>query len=707
MRHLLYFALIFFSGSLSAQQSFLIQKKASGPFRENLGTKGSVVAFSGDFAFSGAPRASNDTNGVGAGSPMYNEFGNLTIYRKDSAGVWQYFQALQGVPRMYMAYFGSSLAVSDSTLVVGAPGQRIGPTRNGAVQIFKLRGGRWQFDTLFTSPDTSHAAGFGGSIAIEGTTLVVGAAGNATDSVYGDTLSNAGAAYVFEYQNGSWLLQEKLSAGQRQVNAYFGSSLAIKNNRIVVSSPQESGTYGPNAIAYTGADYVFDRNAAGHWNQSMHITDSAFDGGAWGYRFVGSNLLRSSPRYFHGFIPGSPWPASDAGSLFYLQLNANSYSIKQRINVSQPAWLHYFASSFDFDGQRLAVSCPRDDYSPLDTIKVTDAGSVWIYSYDSINDQFNFEETVVASDRAKPKSEYDNFGQVAISGEYLLVGVPGDDEDSTNQNPINDAGSLYFYQLGCRPLELVQNDSICAGDSLWFRGNYYHTTGIYTDTVSFSTLCDSTYTLDLFVRPATIEDTVQVQSCDVYTTLGGQQVTQSGFYTDTLSNQFGCDSLVVQDLTVIAVDTSVVRSGRTLKAQAQNASFQWINCATDSVIIGATADSLIAPSGSGVDQFFAVIVNQNGCSDTSFCFRFESDLGLSESLINQVTVYPNPGSELNFKTPAGLRVSELEIQDLQGRSIGLYQNPQQLKPQLPAGIYVLIGTLSDGQGFRQIWISED
>jgi hypothetical protein len=198
-----------------------------------------------------------------------------------------------------------------------------------------------------------------------------------------------------------------------------------------------------------------------------------------------------------------------------------------------------------------------------------------------------------------------------------------------------------------------------------------------------------------------------VQSCDVYTTLGGQQVTQSGLYTDTLSNQFGCDSLVVQDLTVIAVDTAVVRSGRTLRAQAQNASFQWINCATDSVIIGATADSLIAPSGSAVNQFFAVIVNQSGCSDTSYCFRFESDLGLRESLSNQVTVYPNPGSELNLKTPAGLRVRELEIQDLQGRSLGLYQNIQQLKPQLPAGIYVLIGTLSDGQGFRQIWISED
>lgn len=112
--------------------------------------------------------------------------------------------------------------------------------------------------------------------------------------------------------------------------------------------------------------------------------------------------------------------------------------------------------------------------------------------------------------------------------------------------------------------------------------------------------------------------TVSVTACNSYTSPGGSSTwTTSGTYHDTISNGFGCDSFMTIYLAIVAPpDTTVTVSGtHTLNALATGVSYQWFDCSTGTPIIGATS-STFTPSDSGS---YAVVVTNNGCSDTSSC----------------------------------------------------------------------------------------
>jgi len=100
----------------------------------------------------------------------------------------------------------------------------------------------------------------------------------------------------------------------------------------------------------------------------------------------------------------------------------------------------------------------------------------------------------------------------------------------------------------------------------------------------------------------------------------------------------GCDSLVTLNLTIINVNTDVTVSGNTLTANAQNASYQWINCNGNTPIAGAQSASF-TPTVSGL---YAVEVTQNGCTETSDCNNV-TVLSLDHfNFDQQIHIFPNP-----------------------------------------------------------------
>jgi hypothetical protein len=96
------------------------------------------------------------------------------------------------------------------------------------------------------------------SVAIEGDTCVIGAAG---------TNSNAGSAYVFTSDaSGNWNQVAQLTASDGVSNDYFGASVAIAGDTCVI------GASGTNSNA--GSAYVFTSDASGNWNQVAQLTAS-------------------------------------------------------------------------------------------------------------------------------------------------------------------------------------------------------------------------------------------------------------------------------------------------------------------------------------------------------------------------------------------------------------------------------------------------
>ena len=115
----------------------------------------------------------------------------------------------------------------------------------------------------------------------------------------------------------------------------------------------------------------------------------------------------------------------------------------------------------------------------------------------------------------------------------------------------------------------------------------------------------------------------------------------TGMY-DQAQNIYGCDSIVWLELDVTSlangVDTSVNGS---LSSVQENASYVWLDCASNYTPLANQTGQLFTPSASGT---YAVEVTSNGCVDTSECIEFQmASVGVSESTFpTTISAYPNP-----------------------------------------------------------------
>jgi hypothetical protein len=128
--------------------------------------------------------------------------------------------------------------------------------------------------------------------------------------------------------------------------------------------------------------------------------------------------------------------------------------------------------------------------------------------------------------------------------------------------------------------------------------------------------------------------------CNSYLSPSGKyRWTSSGAYTDTLANAAGCDSLIHINLNVITPDVSVSNFPDSLKANAANASYQWLNCNNSYIPIeGATNRTFKSREGG----YYAVEINQNSCKDTSLCYSISGYLSIDNTVPGSIHIYPNP-----------------------------------------------------------------
>ena len=184
--------------------------------------------------------------------------------------------------------------------------------------------------------------------------------------------------------------------------------------------------------------------------------------------------------------------------------------------------------------------------------------------------------------------------------------------------------------------------SICGNDSLYAGGAWQTTSGIFNDTLVTAGGCDSILVTSLTVNTSYSNSQSLAICAGDSIFLGGAYQYATGLYSDTLFSQSGCDSIIVTSLIVNIVDTSVTVYGDTLVANAGGTTFQWMDSGTNTLIAGAT-DSLFIPIISGM---YAVIVTENGCSDTSSSYSIIVD-GITEtSPGNLFSVYPNPTKDI-------------------------------------------------------------
>jgi hypothetical protein len=196
------------------------------------------------------------------------------------------------------ALFGSAVAIDGDLLVVGAPGEAsaaigsngdqkdVSAPEAGAVYVYRRIGLSWSQQAYLKASNTRAGARFGRTVAISGSTIVVGSelepgGSSGVGGDQGDTsMPGAGAVYVFTPGGSSWAQQAYLKASNTRAGAHFGASVAIYGDTIAIGAPGESssatgvgGNDSDSSAPGAGASYVFARSGV-VWSQQAYVKAS-------------------------------------------------------------------------------------------------------------------------------------------------------------------------------------------------------------------------------------------------------------------------------------------------------------------------------------------------------------------------------------------------------------------------------------------------
>jgi len=223
---------------------------------------GDSVAVDGDVVIVGATGADTVTNYTGA----------AYIFERNFCGTntWKQVKKLIAADAHNEDSFGYSVAVNGDVAVVGAYREDSGGINSGAAYIFERNFGgtnNWGQVKKIVASDAQAKDSFGYQVDVAGDVIIAGAFG---DDSFG---TNSGAAYIFERNfNGTnnWGQVKKIMDSDPKNNAYFGYSVAVEGNVIVVGARQDD-----SIEDYAGAAYVFERSTDGktnNWGEVKKLT---------------------------------------------------------------------------------------------------------------------------------------------------------------------------------------------------------------------------------------------------------------------------------------------------------------------------------------------------------------------------------------------------------------------------------------------------
>src|SRR5712692_5036775 len=366
-----------------------------------------------------------DTVVVGAYGKNSNT-GAAYIFERNQGGAenWGQVKKLTASDAAVNDQFGRSVAIDVDTVVVGA---WLKNSNTGAAYIFERNQGgaeNWGQVKKLTASDAAGGDDFGSSVAINADTVVVGA---------WVKNSNAGAAYIFERNQGgaeNWGQVQKLTASDAAANGYFGYSVSINSDTVVV------GAYGK----IPGAAYIFERNQGGaeHWGQVQRLTASDAVGGDQFGISVAINIDTVAVGANHG-------NRGTSGAVYIFERNQNgleSWGQVKELTADDAALLDEFGISVAIDGDTLVVGAWA--------INLATGGAAYIFERNQNGvEGWGEVQKLTASDAAA----HDQFGSsVGIDGDTVVVGAVG-----KNSN----AGAAYIFDLTSTPTPTPTANASC------------------------------------------------------------------------------------------------------------------------------------------------------------------------------------------------------------------------------------------------------
>ena len=326
-------------------------------------------------------------------------------------------------------HFGNSLDISGDTLVIGAHWMDDGDLSNsGAAYVVKFSYDEsqdlWDTEGVELTGDPVENAEFGNAVAISGDVVVVGARKDSEKGLY------SGSVYVFRNNGSTWIREAKLYADDAQAQEYFGSSVAIDGDTLVVGA-----TKGGEGDLQTGSVYVFKYNGFDWEEETELFAENLAHKDQFGYSVAieGDTILVGAPRHDDG--------EADSGAAYVFRRNAGTWFPKSNLKGSELFEKAYFGTSVSLSGNTAVVGAYRNDLFAADNSVMEDTGSAYVFRFDG--SIWPEEEKLIPADAVGGEE----FGwAVAISGDTVVVGAHKDGDLS---------GSVYVYTLNQPPVAIV------------------------------------------------------------------------------------------------------------------------------------------------------------------------------------------------------------------------------------------------------------
>jgi FG-GAP repeat protein/collagen triple helix repeat protein len=370
---------------------------------------GHSVALSGDTIVVGAIF---DDAGANA------DQGSAYVFTRNG-GVWSPQAKLVASDGAAGDEFGSSVAISGDTVVVGAPLDDVDIVANqGSAYVFTRTGSIWsQQAKLTANPRGIADIQFAFSVALEGDTVIAGAPRDLVNFQF------QGSAYVFTRGGSSWTQQAQLIPSDAALHDFFGVSVALSGDTIAVGAYLDD----VGANVNQGSAYVFT-GGGGIWNQQAKLTasdgapvDNNGNSDFFGYRIAvsGDTVVVGAPNDDVG-------THADQGSAYVFTRTGGVWSQQAKLLANDGAAGDGFGFSVALNDDTIAVGSPSDDVGVGSAYLFRRSGAIW---------------TQLAHLTASDGEPGDALGwSVVLGGDTVAIGAPG---DNVGANP--DQGSAYVF----------------------------------------------------------------------------------------------------------------------------------------------------------------------------------------------------------------------------------------------------------------------
>jgi len=437
---------------------------------------GHDIALDGDTLVVSARSEDSNATGINGNQNDNTASGSAAVYVFVRSGTtWTQQAYLKASNTGSGDSFGWSVDLDGDTLVVGAPFEDSNATgvngsqgnssafNSGAAYVFTRSGTTWTQQAYIKASNTETEDRFGSTVAISGDTIVI-ASPNEQSSAAGinanqnDNQANqSGAIYIFTRSGNTWIQQAYLKASNPDSDDFFGNSLDIDGDTIIVGAPFESsnantinGAQNNNMAPEAGAVYVFTRSGT-TWTQQAYLKATNAQGDdEFGHSIaISGDTIAVSAHREDSNATGVNGDQSNnsltiVGAVYVFTRSGTTWTQQAYIKASNPATQDRFGASLSLHNDTLAVGATGEDSNATgingDQSNNSIARSGAVYIFTRVGTTWTQDAYVKASNT----DTNDNFGtKITVSGNTMVVSTPEEDSNARgiNGDPSNNGRS--------------------------------------------------------------------------------------------------------------------------------------------------------------------------------------------------------------------------------------------------------------------------